>query len=88
MALLDDNIGTITNLDGYPIGRSLAAACSFTTPAAGGKDKSLESLMKPDEIEELIERVRQGFASVRYVAKILGCTVDDVCLAAFGEIVL
>ena len=36
MALLDDKIGTITRLDGYPIGQSVAAAGSFTTLAASG----------------------------------------------------
>ena len=40
------------------------------------------------EIEELIERVRQGLTSVRYAAEVLDWTVDEVCLAAFGEITM
>jgi hypothetical protein len=44
--------------------------------------------MTPDEIEALIERVREGLASVRYAASVLDWTVDDVCIAAFGEVVL
>ncbi|HWI67551.1 MAG TPA: hypothetical protein VNS88_04160 [Nitrospiraceae bacterium] len=38
--------------------------------------------------DELIEQVRQGLASARYAARVLGCTVDDVCEAAFGEVTL
>ena len=41
--------------------------------------------MSPAEIEELIERVRQGLASVRYAAVMLNWTVDEVCIAAFGR---
>jgi hypothetical protein len=44
--------------------------------------------MTPEEIEDLIERVRQGLASIRYAANVLDWTVDDVCEAAFGEVVL
>ena len=44
--------------------------------------------MTEQEIAELIERVRQGLASVRYAAKELGWTVEDVQIAAFGDIVL
>jgi hypothetical protein len=36
----------------------------------------------------LTERMRRGLASARYVAKVLDWTVDDVCMAAFGEVVL
>lgn len=41
-----------------------------------------------EETEKLIKQVRQGFTSVRYAARELNWTVDDVCEAAFGEVVL
>jgi hypothetical protein len=44
--------------------------------------------MTKSEVEELLERVRQGLASVRYAAAVLGWTVDEVCIAAFGEVTL
>ena len=44
--------------------------------------------MTPEEIDELIEQVRQGLASARYAARVLGWTVDDVCEAAFGKVTL
>ena len=44
--------------------------------------------MSPEEVEELIERVRQGLASARYAARVLNWTVDEVCEAAFGEVTL
>jgi hypothetical protein len=44
--------------------------------------------MTEQEIKELIEQVRQGLASARYAARKLGWTVDEVCIAAFGEVTL
>lgn len=44
--------------------------------------------MTPEEIDVLIERVRQGLVSVRYAAKLLDWTVDEVCEVAFGEVTL
>lgn len=35
-----------------------------------------------------VNQVKQGMMSARYVAGILDWTVDDVCIAAFGEVVL
>ena len=40
------------------------------------------------DCKEPIEQVRQGLASVRFAAAALGWTVDEVCIAAFGEVVL
>ena len=42
--------------------------------------------LSPAEVEELIDRVRQGLASVRYAAQVIDWTVDEVCMAAFGEV--
>lgn len=44
--------------------------------------------MTQEEIERILEAVREGMMSVRYAARLLDWTVDDVCIAAFGEIVL
>jgi hypothetical protein len=38
--------------------------------------------------KRLIEQVREGLASARYAAAQLGITVDDVCIEAFGKVVL
>lgn len=44
--------------------------------------------MTKEEIERVLELVREGLMSVRYAAILLDWTVDDVCEAAFGEVVL
>jgi hypothetical protein len=41
-----------------------------------------------DKIEAIIEWVRMGQVSVRFAAVRLDWTVEDVCLAAFGEVTL
>lgn len=44
--------------------------------------------MTKEEIERIIEMVREGLMSARHAAVLLDWTVDDVCEAAFGEVCL
>lgn len=54
-------------------------------------EQTLEECHKAERLFveiELLEQVRQGLVSARYAARLLDWTVDDVCEAAFGEVVL
>lgn len=44
--------------------------------------------MSRESLESIFEGVRDGLYSIRYAAALLGWTVEDICEAVFGEIVL
>lgn len=53
---------------------------------AARRGHRLRAINRVIDKTDLINRVRDGYCSVRYASKLLGCTDEDIQILAFGEI--
>ena len=61
---------------------------TWSLPDGRTRGEPLDPDMSPYAVRELLHRVRAGLVSALLAARLLGWTLDDVCMAIWGRVVL